>query len=265
MFGTASREEDDESAAELEQERAGRYLADVERRIRDVGFRGRVEGSVVATGNVVKILVRRLRDTPADLVALSTHGRGPVKRAWLGSVADGLLRHSPVPILMVRPEEPDEDATRSPKDPLPDLSARAAPVERILFPLDGSSEAERMLELAAPLADARTAECLLFRVVDPSQPGEAFRLGYPLGETARAADAEKAAAEYLEGCSNVRAIVTAAAQPAVAILDAATGEEVNLIAIATAGRGGIARLLLGSVADKVIRGSPVPVLVACNR
>jgi nucleotide-binding universal stress UspA family protein len=128
-----------------------------------------------------------------------------------------------------------------------------------------------MLELAAPLADARTAECLLFRVVDPSQPGEAFRLGYPLGETARAADAEKAAAEYLEGlreksaCSNVRTIVTAAAQPAVAILDAATGEEVNLIAIATAGRGGIARLLLGSVADKVIRGSPVPVLVACNR
>ena len=51
-------------------------------------------------------------------------------------------------------------------------------------------------------------------------------------------------------------------QPAAAtILDEAGGGDVDLIALATHGRGGLPRLLLGSVADKVVRGSPVPVLV----
>ena len=49
--------------------------------------------------------------------------------------------------------------------------------------------------------------------------------------------------------------------PAPAILRYAEGHGVNLIAVATHGRGGLPRLVLGSVADKVLRAATVPVLV----
>jgi hypothetical protein len=51
------------------------------------------------------------------------------------------------------------------------------------------------------------------------------------------------------------------AQPAVAILDCAREHAVDLIAMATHGRGGIARMVLGSVADKVLRGAGAPLLL----
>jgi nucleotide-binding universal stress UspA family protein len=82
------------------------------------------------------------------------------------------------------------------------------------------------------------------------------------------ADLKKGANAYLETVANrlredglkVHTRVSVEEQPGVAVLDAAK-PPIDLIAIETHGRGGLSRLLLGSVADKVIRGSPLPVLV----
>jgi nucleotide-binding universal stress UspA family protein len=76
-----------------------------------------------------------------------------------------------------------------------------------------------------------------------------------------------AAQEYLDALATrvpvgrVVTRVTTIGQPALAILDSAEEEGADLIAMSTAGRGGVSRMLLGSVADKVIRGSAVPVLL----
>jgi nucleotide-binding universal stress UspA family protein len=77
----------------------------------------------------------------------------------------------------------------------------------------------------------------------------------------------QAAQEYLDVLAakvlvgKAATCVAAIGQPALAILQVVEDEGADLIAMSTAGRGGVARMLLGSVADKVIRGAPVPVLV----
>ncbi len=106
------------------------------------------------------------------------------------------------------------------------------------------------------------------RTVAPFVPGGSPYLPHLVRQIEIQAEVKRAAEEYLERISTASPCgsrtetkVMTAPQPAVAILSAASEEGVDLIAISTSGRGGASRLLLGSVADKVLRGSPVPVLV----
>jgi nucleotide-binding universal stress UspA family protein len=193
-----------------------------------------------------------------DLVVMTTHGRGPLSRFWLGSVADALVRRLSVPMLLIHAQE---GAT--------DLAARAT-IRRILIGLDGSSTAEHILAPALDLADLTKAEVTLLRVIEP------FLVvpDYPfLGSGTAAYDPniiselQSQARAYLEEvaarlCKGDRRIDTRVIlyQPvAQAILDEA--RDFSLIAVATHGRAGLARFLLGSVADKVVRGASIPVLV----
>ena len=61
-----------------------------------------------------------------DLVVMTTHGRGPIARFWLGSIADELVRVLPMPLLLLRPPEMLPDFTVEP------------PLNNILIPLDSS-------------------------------------------------------------------------------------------------------------------------------
>jgi nucleotide-binding universal stress UspA family protein len=88
-------------------------------------------------------------------VAMSTHGRGPLSRFWLGSVADALMRRLPVPLLLVRPQEGAPDLSEEP------------PLRRILIPLDGSALAEEVLAPALALGGLVGAEYTLLWVVRP--------------------------------------------------------------------------------------------------
>jgi nucleotide-binding universal stress UspA family protein len=74
---------------------------------------GLVETAVLH-GDIVEAICERARQCPSPIIVMSTHGRTGVKRAWLGSVADGVLRHSPAPVLMVRPPAMAREARRSP-------------------------------------------------------------------------------------------------------------------------------------------------------
>ncbi len=245
--------------------RATSYLDGVTDRIRATGFEGTISPEVISAGNTAHSLVRHMLDVRADLVVMTTHGRGPIQRAWLGSTADGVIRRSPVPVLLLRPEEEGEE--RAADAPL-DLGVGHTPYRRVLVPLDGSRAAEEVLSIMPALAEDDAAFTLL-KVVAPFIPGGSPYLPHVVRETRDEEVVESAARAYLDevaarfdlGGRSVEALTRLQGQAGMAILEVARDEAIDLIAISTTGRGGVARMLLGSVADKVIRGSPCPVLV----
>ena len=211
----------------------------------------------VETGSVVAELDEHARNANADLLVMTTHGRGPLRRAWLGSVADGLLRRTPCPILAIRPGEGEQ------------LQLEERQFHHLLVTLDGSSESREILPFAAAFAHAFGARITLLRVIPPHFPVSSpftshVGQGYQgLKEEKRIVreTLETEAGPLREGGLRIGVEVVSGVHPAEGILEFAAGGEVDLVAMATHGRGGVARLILGSVADKVIRGGTVPVLL----
>jgi nucleotide-binding universal stress UspA family protein len=232
-------------AAEADSKREERaYLDAVARRLA-----GGAQVSITKTlvdGLETEGLLRRVREGRADLVVMATHGRGPLGRFFLGSVADVLVRETSVPVLLVRP--------RGGSAALPGPAA-----EDVLVPLDGSSLAEQVLGPAADLARLAGARCTLLRVVAPV----GFSPRQPALEQMPSAGAlaylEAVAGRLREQGLSVQTRALVAARPAKVILKEA--REGTVIALATHGRGGIPRVALGSVADKVIQAAPGPVMV----
>jgi nucleotide-binding universal stress UspA family protein len=251
--------------ADLTAQFQARGRAYLEELVRRLGGLGGAPAPVVLEGEVVGQIQEHATRAGADLVAMATHGRGLLARFWLGSVADELVRRLPLPLLLVRPRETAPDLGHE-----PDLG-------RVLLPLDGSPLAERALEPAVALGGDAAAYTLL-RVVKPALLPAYAPEGCPIGREVEGllnqiealqkrllADAEG----YLAGVAGrlrerglqVQTRVVVEEQPAVAILREAADGRAGLIALATHGRHGLARLFLGSVADKVVRGATVPVLV----
>lgn len=214
-------------------------------------------------GEPTDMICRRIWETDADLVVMSSHGRTGVSRAWLGSVADGIARHSSVPVLMLRPV-----AGRSRRD------AAQHRFARVLVPLDGSALAADILVPATALAKCSGASLQLLRVVEPT-PQIGIESGIPYAfppsliddpATKRAeaeakeqlADEARQLGEQTGLTVDWHVLVEPHAGPA--IVDFARGHQSDVIALSTHGRG-LSRFLVGSVADKVLRGSGLPMLV----
>jgi nucleotide-binding universal stress UspA family protein len=193
------------------------------------------------------------QEAGVSLVVLATHGRGGVKRAWLGSVADYLVRHVHVPVVLTRPG-----------------CAPAPEAGRILVPLDGSPLAETALEEACTIAAGSQQEVTLVQVVPPvMRTISALEVAYAGFDEELTSMHRAAAEDYLDDVEErVRArglrctgLTVLGPNVAEAILELARPGPVALIAIATHGRGGVRRLVLGSIADKIVRAAEVPVLV----
>lgn len=180
------------------------------------------------SGAIVAEAARRA----AGLVVLSTHGRGGFSRVWLGSVTSELLRTLPVPMYVVR----------------------------------GTPEGEPAVELAAPFGAAFT----VLRVVRTAESQ------LPYDQTFWTAAEEKLTEEMrVEAQREVDQVVSELGARGIAadglvvldsdaartILRVAGERAVDLIAMSTRGRGGMSRLLVGSVTDKVVRGADQAVLV----
>ncbi len=241
---------------ELAREHAESYMADLQKRVIlsgcDVPISCHVE-----VGAVVDRLHEHAGAAKADLLVMTTHGRGPLRRAWLGSVADGLLRRSPCPVLLVRPREGEEV----------DLTERE--LRHILVTLDGSPESRDVLPFAKAAATLSGARLTLLRVIPPHfslgsaylpHPGRELKGLEAEEEGARDALASEAAELRKEGFQ-VETHTLSGAHPAEGILQFIERSDADLVAMATHGRGGVSRLILGSVADKVVRGGTVPVLL----
>ena len=217
-------------------------------------------------GEVAITIKQHAEAAAIDLIVMMTHGRGPMGRFWLGSTTDELLRDAPAPLLLIHPHDKKADLGG-------DLACK-----HLLIPLDGTPLAEQILEPAMTLAQLSGAELTLLRVVRPvmtmAQPvGSAGSFGEMAHHMMERVDGlqeqvKNEAHGYLEQVAErlrgqgltVATQVAVEEQPGVAILHRAQ-PPIDLIALETHGRRGLSRLFLGSVADKVIRGAPVPVLV----
>jgi nucleotide-binding universal stress UspA family protein len=207
-------------------------------------------------GTIVEALGEHLQASGADLVVMTTHGRSGFERLRLGSVATAFLTRTTVPVLLVRgagSEPPEHQA------PLP--------TGALLCTLDGSQFAEEVLPHARTFAEATGMSMHLVAVTVPHSISMA-----PFGTEALLADDSALAAEehvreeYLQRIAatcpagtTVRAITDMSVSRG--ILDAANDGPCGAIAIATHGRGGFKRMVLGSVADEVIRQAEQPILV----
>lgn len=215
--------------------------------------------SALLEGHVTEVLEKRAESVDIDIVVMASHGRGALSRLWLGSVADTFVRHTSRPVLVIRPD--------------PDASEQAegeTAFGRILIPLDGSELSETALDHAVELGALYGAVYHLVRVVpfpiDMSSPylPHTVQMNRSVVEEARkAADLylEKRAASLRERGYEVDAEVVTASQAGRGILSRIEEVECDLVAMSTHGRTGLGRLILGSAADKVLRGSHVPVLL----
>jgi nucleotide-binding universal stress UspA family protein len=209
----------------------------------------------VQHGPVVDTLIGYARRQRVDLIVMRSHARKGLARVWFGSVADALIRDSGIPVLVVRPPSVATGLDSG-------FSYR-----RILVPLDGSLLAEQSLRPAMALARIDQACVTLLMVITPPQANRDGELQSAIGP---ASAREVAAAQrYLDwlvsshpdrSTSVIRRVVISDDVPG-SILSAAEGMEADLIAIATRGRGAIARATSGSVADRVVRESPVSTMV----
>ena len=209
--------------------------------------------SALLEGYVTEALERHAREIDAKLIIMTTHGRTGVSRAWLGSVADSLVRNSTFPLLVIRPLEDGE-------------TFPSARFEHFLVPLDGSETGEKILGPAVALAKAMGSRMTFLHVVSPHVTLGARVSPLPSGHLEdRLAKAEAYLAGVTErvGGEGVEADfrIESHFAPARAILNCAEEAGVDLIAIATHGYTGVKRAILGSVTDKVLRAAKWPLLL----
>jgi nucleotide-binding universal stress UspA family protein len=209
-------------------------------------------------GSIAEAIDRYAVAQRISVIVMTTHGRAGMQRAWLGSVADEMIRRVTPPILLIRPSARGRQAR--PRVP-----------RSVLVPLDGSPQSETILPHALKLAALRDATITLLHVVEPIfVMGDEGMAMTPLHfQTDVTATREKHGQEYLAGVAarlaadghTVETAVIGEVDAATAILTHAGTIGADVIALSTHARSGWERLAVGSVADKVVRGGRGPVLV----
>jgi nucleotide-binding universal stress UspA family protein len=192
-----------------------------------------------------------------DLIIMTTHGRSGITRWWMGSVAEKVISEATAPVLLVRSKRLSK--TRA--------AEKLHFSHKILAPLDGSDIGETALPYAETLAINSGASVSLLQVVSPPGTVEASLLGGPdwrkfikamhnAGENYL-----KSLAEKLNGNGIKSTYEVVTGDPADKIVEYAGDKKITLIAMSTHGRTGLARWVLGSVADKVLHDARVPILL----
>ncbi len=204
-------------------------------------------------GTVVEALSEHAVAISADLIIMTTHGRSGLERLWLGSVATSFLQRAPAPVFLVRPTG--------------EASAPALPRGTMLVTLDGSRFGDSILPHATSFAEAAGVSLELFTVAIPHAiPMAPFGTDSLLADegdlTRQEHEAQQrlqALAESLPAGTSVEVATDMTAARAITERAGAIGA--GAIAMATHGRTGLARLVLGSVADAVLRGAPQAMLL----
>jgi len=198
----------------------------------------------VLQGGVAETVSGYAEEYGMDLVALPTRGRTGLDRLLLGSTTERVVRESTVPVLSIRP---DDGPVRY-------------PYRNVLVPTDGSERAGGALDRAVSLAIDAGARVHVLSVVDVGGVGgEAYSGVDALVEGAEETVAEAAAVAEEAGVEAVEAVeVGSSVSRAIRAYVEENG--IDLVAMGTQGRTGVERYLLGSVAERTVRTSPVPVL-----
>ncbi|BBO66950.1 hypothetical protein DSCA_08800 [Desulfosarcina alkanivorans] len=215
--------------------------------------------AVVETGPVSSTLCRLAAEKLADLTIVSTHGRTGIKRLFLGSVTERVLRTIGCPLLVVTPPE---------KADIPVKQFKGFGFKQILVGCDFSADSGRAVEYGFSLAQEFEAVIHLVHVVEPFVYRDTML-----------PDATKTEAltEVATGCrQRLEALVPAeahnwcrieisceAGKPFQTLKTYAGSHGVDLIVLGVRGHSLVETMLLGSTTDRVIRGVACPVLSVC--
>lgn len=203
----------------------------------------------VFEGGVAEVIMDTAAAEKADLIVMSSHGYSGITRWVLGSVAERVLGGAPCPVLVIR----------SPR-----------PLQHVLIPLDGSPLSEQALAPGLAVAASLGAEVTLLRAIPHVEAREIWEfdkiergLGQRLVEEIRE-DAEdylrRLAAARPHPDMEIKTVVTF--EPAAdSLLQYVEGHAIDLIAMSTHGRTGLARWRYGSVTEKVLHGSHHSMLI----
>lgn len=194
-------------------------------------------------GSVAETITEYATDHGVDCLVVGTRGRSGVDRFLLGSVAEELLRESPIPVLTVTGNA----------DPGPDL-------ERVLVATDGSDAAAAAADHAIDLAARTDATLHVVHVTDALLTGERETDVVSAGEetgTDAIDDVLERATDAGLGTIHTAAVPGRTHQ---AILAYAADHDVDAIVMGTHGETGLGRYLLGSTTERVVRFATVPVL-----
>jgi nucleotide-binding universal stress UspA family protein len=198
-----------------------------------------VEELAVAHASPAAAICETARERGVDVVMVGTHGRTGVTRLVLGSVAERVVRHAPCRVLTVRPQA------------APDVFP-----SHILVTTDFSPASEAALQDAAMLTDRFNARITLAHV---------FGTPTALARQAALRDVETELRDRLTQMYQrhfrqaVSIALLSGGSPADAIAELARERSCDLIVMATHGRTGLARLIIGSVAEKTLRLAPCAV------
>jgi nucleotide-binding universal stress UspA family protein len=207
-----------------------------------------------ASGDPAEQILRVVRDLGVGMIVMTTHGRGALGRLAFGSVADAVTRHAPVPAMVVRPGE-------APSQPV---------MRRLVVPLDGSPLSETALPFARSLAQRLEVPVRLITAVDPvslvpSAVAPALAFDAEIYDKTLATLRSEATSWLNEASKKLRKAGIDASweilsgSPYAAIIDILQPGDV--VVMASHGRSGVKRMLLGSVAEKLTREAPVPVVI----
>ena len=206
------------------------------------------------TGITYEEICDAAREVKADLIVLATHGYTGYKRMFLGSTAERVVQHSPCPVLVVRHHLNRWNGAG-------DLRTRTGfELTKILVPTDFSKYSKTAFNYGLQLTRDFGAELRLVHVINPH--------AYPFGDKYAALDAIRLTNEAADAAQKRMRSMAARAKarysvqvingsPAAQICNAAN-EDVDLIVICTHGRTGPLHLLIGSVAEHVVRYARCP-------
>ena len=209
--------------------------------------------AIVIYGSAADKILNYSKQNDIDLIVMATNGRSGVKRWWMGSVAEKIISQSITPVLLIPSKKKKVTQTK-----------KIISIERILIPLDGSNIGQAALDHIELIARETGAAINLIQVISTSGSMEASLLGNAnwdsffkaMRETA--SDYLESLVEELKGHGISAKYDILIGNPAAEIIEYARKNKADLIAMSTHGRTGLARWVLGSVADKVLHGAGMP-------
>lgn len=211
----------------------------------------RVEHQIRRGINAAPTILEYADEHDADMIVMGSHGRRGFRRLLLGSVTEEVVRLAPCPVLVVR-NRPEKPAPRE--------------VDRIIVPVDFSVSTSRVIDTARELASTLDVPLELLHAVEPIPYTQ---MSYPIAvdhEDFRA-HAQKRLQSYAEGIElaqgvTTRTVIGMADQ---VIIEAAEQSAAPMVVMSSHGHSGLARALLGSTAERLLRHAPCPVMIVKDR
>jgi nucleotide-binding universal stress UspA family protein len=231
------------------------YLDGIAKTFSDAGAGRSVEPIIKVGSNPAAEILELVSEYDDPLIVMASHGRSGVRLLVPGSVTNPIVLGSSSPVLVVRAVAEDEAQ--------PDIAS----LDTMLVPLDGSMFAEAALAVAQQMASYFPLNYHLLRVIesieDPAldyfEPNH-----YDEYREAAFSEAQSYLEQVAERLTSEGAAVTweiSEGPPAVQIDQCASEQRADLIVMSTHGRSGIRGLILGSVAERVLHGTTVPLLL----